>query len=92
MGNPNNYRGGHKRERREANDQLKVRPAPCRRCGRPVYPDHLRHLNWDGRKFDLGHPDPGQTGKQPEHNRCNRGAGGREGRRRKLMPASEEWW
>lgn len=86
------YAGGHKRERREANDRLTVRPIRCRRCGRLVYPDHLRHLNWDGRKFDLGHPDPGQDGKQPEHNTCNRGAGGREGQRRLRMPASEEWW
>lgn len=88
----NLYAGPHKRERREANAALTARPSRCRRCGRLVYPDHLRHLNWDGEKFDLGHPDPGQQGKEPEHATCNRGAGGREGQRRRRQPASEEWW
>ena len=87
------YTGGHQRERREADAQLVAGgPIPCRRCGRPVHPDRHKHLNWDGEKFDLGHPDPGQQGKQPEHHTCNRQAGGREGNRRKHQPASEEWW
>lgn len=92
MGKPQ-YAGPHKRERREADANLTANgPRPCRRCGKPVHPDRLAHLNWDGQPFDLGHPDPGQHGKEPEHQTCNRKAGGREGNRRKLQPASEEWW
>jgi len=86
------YSGSHKNERRQADAQLQVKPRPCRRCGRLVHPDRDAHLNWDGRRFDLGHPDPGQQGKEPEHATCNRQAGGREGNRRRTMPASEEWW
>ena len=84
----------HQRERADWNDTLtRLGSWTCRRCGLPVYPDHLAHLNRDGAPFDLGHPEPGQAGKEPEHAKaCNRAAGGREGQRRLRMPASEEWW
>lgn len=92
MGSPL-YDAAHQRERKTADLQLVAGgPVPCRRCGRPVYADRQRHLNWDGMKFDLGHPEPGQTGKAPEHATCNRQAGGRRGRQVQLQPASEEWW
>lgn len=87
------YDYDHEQERVAWNQHLETDgPIQCRRCGQLVYCDRLAHLNRDGRKFDLGHPDPGQTTKEPEHNCCNRKAGGREGRRRQLQPSSREWW
>jgi len=91
VGNP--YDWAHQKERAEWDRTLVANgPVTCRRCSLLVYPDRQRHLNPDRAKFDLGHPDPGQMGKQPEHQTCNRGAGGREGRRRTQQPASREWW
>ena len=88
------YRGDWRAKRAAWNAELvRLGSWPCRRCGQPVYPDHLAHLNRDGTPFDLGHPDPGQQGEEPEHAKaCNRPAGGRKGRRQQLQPASEEWW
>ena len=91
MGRPV-YDSEHQRERRAVDARLVAAgPVPCRRCGRPVYADRQHQLNWDGRRFDLGHPDAGQAGKAAEHATCNRQAGGREGNRRKHEPASREW-
>jgi len=71
-------------------------PWPCRRCGKPVYPDRMRRLNRDGEKFDLGHEtdvqDGGTTeGAEPEHNCCNRSAGKLAQLAKAREPASEEW-
>lgn len=92
MGKPQ-YGPQHQRERAQWDAHLTANgPRPCRRCGHPVYPDTHAHLNRDGTPFDLGHPDPGQATKEPEHATCNRKAGGREGNRRKHQPASMDWW
>ena len=91
MGNP--YDWAHQQERRHWDRRLVTGgPISCRRCGLPVYPDRLKHLNHDGMKFDLGHPDPGQDSKAPEHGTCNRAAGGRSAQRQARQPASQEWW
>ena len=76
------YGADHQRERADWNDTLtRLGSWTCRRCGLPVYPDHLAHLNIDGRKFDLGHQVDvalgGDGPKIPEHATCNRAAGGR---------------
>jgi hypothetical protein len=77
------YGYDHQKERAQANARLEVLgPIPCRHCGRLVYCDKQRHLNRDGRKFQLGHGvahAEGGTGddKQPEHCCCNEAAGGR---------------
>jgi hypothetical protein len=54
----------------------------------------MRHLNRDGRKFQLGHGIAhieGGTGddKQPEHTCCNEAAGGRLGLARARAAAKE---
>ena len=59
------YRGDWRAKRAWWNAELtRLGSRPCRRCGQPVYPDHLAHLNPDGSKFDLGHPEV--EGEQPE--------------------------
>lgn len=78
------YDWTHQQERAHWDAQLEaLGPVPCRRCHRPVHPDRDAHLNWDRRPWNLGHPDPHQIGKRPEHATCNQSAGGREGNRRK---------
>lgn len=87
------YDWRHQQERAEWDAHLTANgPITCRRCGHPVYPDRAAHLNPDGMCFDLGHPEPGEDGTQPEHATCNRRAGGRRGRRDQLQPASQDWW
>ena len=71
-------------------------PWTCRRCGRPVYPDRMRHLNPDGAKFDLGHDTDVQfggtlEGAEPEHRGENRSAGKLAQLEKAREPASEEW-
>lgn len=92
------YGPEHQARRRRWNDRLTARgPITCRRCGQPVHCDRDRHLNPDGRPFDLGHGRAHADGgdgrdSQPEHARCNRHAGAKDGRRRQLQPSSQEWW
>jgi hypothetical protein len=75
----------HQLERAQANRRLEaLGPIPCRWCDQPVYCDAMRHLNRDGRKFQLGHGVAHIEGgigddKQPEHTCCNEAAGGRLG-------------
>ena len=76
------YGAQHQRDRADWDAELVATgPRPCPRCELPVYPDHLAHLNIDGRKFDLGHQVDvalgGDGPKIPEHATCNRAAGGR---------------
>ena len=48
------YRGDWRAKRAWWNAELtRLGSRPCRRCGQPVYPDHLAHLNRDGAPFDL---------------------------------------
>ena len=61
-------------------DYMASHSITCRRCGKPIPAG-------DRKAWDLGHPAPFR----PEHWWCNRSAGGREGRRRQLQPASREW-
>jgi hypothetical protein len=98
--NTNPYDAAHQRERADWNRELTATgPRPCPRCNQPVYPDQLAHLNRDGRPFDLGHQvdvvNGGQGPKLPEHNCCNRSAGGKlAALRRRLKEGprlSREW-
>ena len=71
-------------------------PWTCRRCGQPVYPDRMRHLNPDRMSFDLGHTIDVQDGgsneqAEPEHASCNRSAGKLAQLAKAREPASEEW-
>ena len=88
------YRGDWRAKRAWWNAELtRLGSRPCRRCGQPVYPDHLAHLNRDGAPFDLGHPEVEGEQPEPEHARkCNRSAGGRKAQQMARQPASEEWW
>ena len=88
------YRGDWRAKRKAWNQELtRLGSWTCRRCGQPVYPDHLAHLNPDGSKFDLGHPEVEGEQPEPEHARkCNRSAGGRKAQQMARQPASEEWW
>ena len=86
------YDWAHQVERKDWDQSMVANgPVLCRRCGLPVYPDRLCHLNRDQAKFDLGHPDAGQDGKEPEHRCCNRRAGQAAGKADQYQPASEEW-
>lgn len=91
------YGWDHQRDRAAWNAELEASgPRPCPRCPALVYPDSLRHLNPDGRKFHLGHRSDvalgGKDGpKTPEHDHCNTSAGATLGnklrakRRRRTM-------
>lgn len=64
------YGGKHQAERDKWRPRVNRGEVNCARCGQPIEP---------GRAWDLGHTDDrkGYTG--PEHTRCNRVAGGRNG-------------
>lgn len=88
----------HQLERKAANGRLEtLGPIPCRRCGQPVHCDAQRHLNRDGRKFELGHGvahinNGDGSDKQPEHAYCNEAAGGRLARaRQRATRATRDW-
>ncbi|HEY3545074.1 MAG TPA: hypothetical protein VGK17_03155 [Propionicimonas sp.] len=84
------YDAAHQHERTVWNDDLEANgPRPCDVCLEPVHGDAYRHLNPDGRKFDLDHQTPvaygGQGPKRPRHARCNRSKGGQLGNLIKAM-------
>ena len=64
------YGSDHQRERQKWVRKVEAGLVNCGRCGQPIEP---------GRPWDLGHNEDrtGYTG--PEHRRCNRVAGGRNG-------------
>jgi hypothetical protein len=66
------YGSAHQRERAKWVRKVAAGLVNCARCRQPIEP---------GRPWDLGHTDDrrGYTG--PEHQRCNRVAGGRNGAR-----------
>lgn len=62
------YDQAHDAERRRWQAELAIRPVACARCDQPIHP---------GEPFDLGHTDDRTAWTGPEHQRCNRAAGGR---------------
>jgi len=64
------YDGKHQAERARWAPLVAQGAATCARCLRPIAP---------GTPWDLGHTDDRTTWTGPEHRRCNRRAGGRNG-------------
>jgi hypothetical protein len=66
----------HQRLRERWARQVNAGIVVCARCGKPIMP---------GEPWDLGHDDLDRGRYQgPEHQRCNRRAGGQVGRQRQL--------
>lgn len=64
------YHGRHDRERRRWAPRVNAGLVDCWRCGRPIEP---------GADWDLGHNEDRTGWEGPEHPRCNRSVGGRNG-------------
>jgi hypothetical protein len=69
------YGGPHQRERRRWRPDVAAGQVDCARCGERILP---------GDDWDLGHVDGDKSAYAgPEHQRCNRLAGSREGNARR---------
>ena len=66
------YGPAHQRERERWRPIVEAGHAHCARCKRPIPPDG---------PWDLGHTDDRTSYQGPEHRRCNRSSGGRNGAR-----------
>ena len=64
------YGQKHQAERERWRPKVEAGGINCARCGQPIEP---------GRPWDLGHTDDRSGYRGPEHRRCNRVAGGRNG-------------
>lgn len=64
------YGTHHQTERARHQPTVDAGQATCARCHQPITP---------GTPWDLGHTDDRATHTGPEHVRCNRSAGGRNG-------------
>lgn len=69
-GHARGYDRAHQAERARWEPKVDAGLVDCARCGEPIVP---------GRSWDLGHTDDRADWTGPEHSRCNRAAGGRNG-------------
>ena len=82
--NQRGYGNTHK-QTRQAYAQLLATTGsiPCARCGHPIT---------HGQPWDLGHNPTRTAYNGPEHVRCNRSAGGRNGRAKQLGNTTSRTW
>jgi hypothetical protein len=82
------YHGKHDRLRRQWAPKVDAGLVDCARCHKPIEP---------GSEWDLGHTDDRTDWQGPEHPRCNRVVGGRNGARvtnamrRTAVRQSRDW-